>query len=59
MGVNILAHLYQEPSEQQKVKRKLILDPRGVVVPDVHGLAEAHFGCTDVDRGLARMYHTR
>lgn len=59
-GVNILAHLYQEPSEKfRRVKRKLIVNPRGVISPNVHELAEAEFTCVLVDRNVGRMYHTR
>uniref|UniRef100_A0A3Q3W917 Glycosyltransferase family 92 protein n=1 Tax=Mola mola TaxID=94237 RepID=A0A3Q3W917_MOLML len=60
-GVNILAHLYQEPiiESTRSWKRKLILNPRGVISPDVHGLAEAQISCFWVDRNVARMYHTR
>lgn len=59
-GVNILAHLYQEPSEKfRDIKRKMIVNPRGVFSPDVHGLAEAEFSCVSVDRNVGRMYHTR
>uniref|UniRef100_A0A3Q3WUX7 Glycosyltransferase family 92 protein n=1 Tax=Mola mola TaxID=94237 RepID=A0A3Q3WUX7_MOLML len=59
-GVNILAHLYQEPiiESTRSWKRKLILNPRGVISPDVHGLAEAQISCFWVDRNVARMYHT-
>lgn len=59
-GVNILAHLYQEPSEKfSSIKRKLIVNPRGVISPDVHALEKADFGCVSVDRNVGRMYHTR
>lgn len=59
-GVNILAHLYQEPSEKSSnIKRKLIVNPRGVISPDIHELAQAEFICVKVDRNLGRMYHTR
>lgn len=59
-GVNILAHLYQEPYEKfNTIKRKLIVNPRGVTSPDVHGLDNAEFDCVSVDRNVGRMYHTR
>lgn len=59
-GVNILAHLYHEPSEKfSSIKRKLIVNPRGVISPDVHALEKADFGCVSVDRNVGRMYHTR
>lgn len=59
-GVNILAHLYHEPSEKfRTIKRKMIVNPRGVISPDIHGLDQAEFGCVLVDRNVGRMYHTR
>lgn len=59
-GVNILAHLYQEPSEKFiHIKRKLIFNPRGVTSPDVHLLAQADITCSFVNRTVGRMYHTR
>lgn len=60
-GVNILAHLYQEPiiQETRHNNGKMILNPRGVISPDIHILAEAQFRCSWVDRNMARMYHIR
>ena len=60
-GVNILAHLYQEPIIEgtRHWKRKLILNPRGVISPDVHLIGEGKISCSWVDRNVARMYHTR
>ncbi|XP_039987320.1 uncharacterized protein si:zfos-464b6.2 isoform X2 [Xiphias gladius] len=60
-GVNILAHLYQEPivEETQFSNFKIIVNPRAVFTPTVHGLLESEKGCSWVDRDIARLYHTR
>ncbi|XP_059188170.1 uncharacterized protein LOC131970760 isoform X2 [Centropristis striata] len=60
-GVNILAHLYQEPiiTETHYTNFKLIVNPRVVFSPSVHGLLSSVQGCSWVDRSIARMYHTR
>uniref|UniRef100_A0A8C4EPR9 Glycosyltransferase family 92 protein n=1 Tax=Dicentrarchus labrax TaxID=13489 RepID=A0A8C4EPR9_DICLA len=60
-GVNILAHLYQEPiiKETHYSNFKIIVNPRAVFIPKVHGLLDSLHGCSWVDRNIARMYHTR
>uniref|UniRef100_A0A8C2ZQ49 Glycosyltransferase family 92 protein n=1 Tax=Cyclopterus lumpus TaxID=8103 RepID=A0A8C2ZQ49_CYCLU len=59
-GVNILAHLYQEPSAKRHYENiKTIVNPRAVFTATVHGLLSSLKGCTMVDRKMARMYHTR
>ncbi|XP_028430213.1 uncharacterized protein LOC114553210 [Perca flavescens] len=60
-GVNILAHLYHEPiiSETHYSNFKIIVNPRAVFSPTVHGLRSSKNGCSWVDRDIARMYHTR
>ncbi|XP_029028365.3 uncharacterized protein LOC114868716 [Betta splendens] len=60
-GVNILAHLYQEPiiKETYNWNFKVIVNPRAVFTPTVHGLLKSQKGCAWVDRTIARMYHTR
>uniref|UniRef100_A0A8C4ENU6 Glycosyltransferase family 92 protein n=1 Tax=Dicentrarchus labrax TaxID=13489 RepID=A0A8C4ENU6_DICLA len=60
-GVNILAHLYQEPiiKETHYSNFKIIVNPRAVFIPTVHGLLDSLHGCSWVDRNIARMYHTR
>ncbi|XP_026225108.1 uncharacterized protein LOC113168266 isoform X2 [Anabas testudineus] len=60
-GVNILAHLYSEPiiAETHYSNFKIIVNPRAVFTPSVHGLLKSQHGCSWVDRNIARMYHTR
>ncbi|KAA8579374.1 hypothetical protein FQN60_016804, partial [Etheostoma spectabile] len=59
-GVNILAHLYHEPiiPETHYSNFKIIVNPRAVFTPTVHGLLSSMKGCSWVDRNIARMYHT-
>ncbi|XP_040902000.1 uncharacterized protein si:zfos-464b6.2 [Toxotes jaculatrix] len=60
-GVDILAHLYQEPVIKEIFNHnfKIIVNPRVVYTPTVHGLLASEKGCAWVDRNMARMYHTR
>ncbi|XP_026229563.1 uncharacterized protein LOC113171423 isoform X2 [Anabas testudineus] len=60
-GVNILAHLYSEPiiAETHYCNFKIIVNPRAVFSPTVHGLLKSKNGRAWVDRNIARMYHTR
>ncbi|KAM4743293.1 glycosyltransferase family 92 protein F13G3.3-like isoform 2-T2 [Anableps anableps] len=62
-GVNILAHLHQEPIRKENLyeKFKIIVNPRLVSSVSVHGVLKSHNmdGCAWVDRNIARMYHTR
>ncbi|XP_056230864.1 uncharacterized protein si:zfos-464b6.2 isoform X2 [Seriola aureovittata] len=60
-GVNILDHLYCEPiiKATHYSNYKIIVNPRVVFTPTVHGLIESKHGCEWVDRNIARMYHTR
>ncbi|KAK5621896.1 hypothetical protein CRENBAI_009154 [Crenichthys baileyi] len=60
-GVNILAHLYQEPIPEELLymKFKIIVNPRAVSSVSVHGVLNSDHGCAWVDRNIARMYHTR
>ncbi|XP_038140774.1 uncharacterized protein LOC119783362 isoform X1 [Cyprinodon tularosa] len=60
-GVNILAHLHQEPitKEMQHFKFKVIINPRDVYWVSVHDVLKSDHGCSWVDRNMARMYHTR
>ncbi|KAL7400045.1 hypothetical protein ABVT39_005695 [Epinephelus coioides] len=60
-GVNILAHLYQEPiiTETHYTNFKIIVNPRAVFSTSVHGLLSSLIDCSWVDRNIARMYHTR
>ncbi|XP_054884967.1 uncharacterized protein LOC129359395 isoform X2 [Poeciliopsis prolifica] len=62
-GVDVLAHLHQEPVSKEHVyeKFKIIVNPRLVASVSVHGVLQSHGldGCAWVDRNIARMYHTR
>ncbi|XP_041851069.1 uncharacterized protein LOC121646233 [Melanotaenia boesemani] len=60
-GVNILAHLYQEPASPQSwfENYKFIVSPRAVFTPTVHRVLSPEGICTVVDRNIARLYHTR
>ncbi|XP_070762411.1 uncharacterized protein [Enoplosus armatus] len=60
-GVNILAHLYQEPiiTETHFSNFKIIVNPRIVFSTSVHGLLSSVKACSWIDRNIARMYHTR
>uniref|UniRef100_UPI003AAFC590 uncharacterized protein n=1 Tax=Centroberyx gerrardi TaxID=166262 RepID=UPI003AAFC590 len=59
-GVNILAHLYHEPLNQKEFSNfKIIINPRAVFAPTVHGLLNSQKGCVRVDSNVALMYHTR
>ncbi|KAM9734315.1 uncharacterized protein ACNS7B_016063 isoform 2-T2 [Menidia menidia] len=58
-GVNVLAHLHQEPVIPTRENFKIIVNPRNVFTVTVHGVLEPQGGCAWVDRELARMYHTR
>lgn len=60
-GVNILAHLHQEPiiKDTHYSNFKIIVNPQAVFRPTVHGLLESENGCSWVDRNIVRMYHTR
>ncbi|XP_053176261.1 uncharacterized protein LOC128359973 [Scomber japonicus] len=60
-GVNILAHLHQRPvtRENKYHNYKVIVNPRAVFQPTVHGLLDSEKGCAWIDRNIARMYHTR
>ncbi|XP_027855133.1 beta-1,4-galactosyltransferase galt-1-like isoform X1 [Xiphophorus couchianus] len=62
-GVDVLAHLHQEPVTKEHVyeKFKIIVNPRLVIAVSVHGVLKSHSlnGCVWVDRNIARMYHTR
>uniref|UniRef100_A0A8C9ZSE2 Glycosyltransferase family 92 protein n=1 Tax=Sander lucioperca TaxID=283035 RepID=A0A8C9ZSE2_SANLU len=53
-GVNILAHLYHEPiiSETHYSNFKIIVNPRAVFIPTVHGLRGSQKGCSWVDRNI-------
>uniref|UniRef100_A0A8C4ETC2 Glycosyltransferase family 92 protein n=1 Tax=Dicentrarchus labrax TaxID=13489 RepID=A0A8C4ETC2_DICLA len=53
-GVNILAHLYQEPiiKETHYSNFKIIVNPRAVFIPTVHGLLHSLNGCSWVDRNI-------
>ncbi|XP_041849972.1 uncharacterized protein LOC121645548 [Melanotaenia boesemani] len=58
-GVNILAHLYQEPASTQSQFNnfKIIISPRAVFTPT--GVLTPENICTWVDRNIARLYHKR
>ena len=60
-GVNILTRLYHEPVQSGYGNFKIIVNPRGVFSPTVHGLLDPPISeaCSWVDRNIARMYHTR
>ncbi|XP_056138875.1 uncharacterized protein LOC130115290 [Lampris incognitus] len=59
-GVNILAHLYHEPVNQWTHSNfKMIINPRAVFRPTVHGLLSSQKGHVWVSGDIARMYHTR
>ncbi|XP_029301588.1 uncharacterized protein LOC115017372 [Cottoperca gobio] len=60
-GVNILAHLFHVPiiTKTHYSNFKIIVNPRAVFAPSVHGLLSSKNGCSWVDRTIARMYHTR
>ncbi|KAK9521137.1 hypothetical protein VZT92_020968 [Zoarces viviparus] len=58
-GVNILAHLYQEPILNSYESTKYIVNPRAVFSATVHGPLSSLKGYSFVDRNIARMYHTR
>ncbi|MEQ2218490.1 hypothetical protein XENOCAPTIV_003918, partial [Xenoophorus captivus] len=59
-GVNILAHLHQEPIPEELLymKFKIIINPRAVSSVSVHGVLNSDHGCARVDRNIAWMYHT-
>ncbi|KAI3354152.1 hypothetical protein L3Q82_018481 [Scortum barcoo] len=58
-GVNILAHLYQEPIiSETRYNFKIIVNPRAMFSTSVHELLSPKFGCSWVERNIARMYHT-
>ncbi|CAL8332401.1 unnamed protein product [Boreogadus saida] len=57
-GVNILDHLYYKPPVMWN-NHKIIVDPRAVVKPTVHGLLSPEHIAVTVLPGVARMYHTR
>ncbi|XP_044209520.1 uncharacterized protein si:zfos-464b6.2 isoform X1 [Thunnus albacares] len=60
-GVNILEHLHHEPiiAQTQYYNFKIIVNPRAVYRPTVHGLLDSEKGCSWIDRNIARMQHTR
>ncbi|XP_041851072.1 uncharacterized protein LOC121646237 [Melanotaenia boesemani] len=60
-GVNILAHLHQEPvdSKIRFENYKIIVSPRAVFTPTVHGVLSSMKDCTLVDRNIARICHSR
>ncbi|XP_059930868.1 uncharacterized protein LOC132474287 [Gadus macrocephalus] len=59
-GVNILDHLYHEPPDTVTwSNHKIIVDPRAVVQPTVHGLLNPTHITVAVPPSVARMYHTR
>ncbi|KAM7412526.1 hypothetical protein PAMA_020075 [Pampus argenteus] len=60
-GVNILVHLHHEPITEENHNNgfKIIVNPRAVFRPTVHGLLESEKGCSWIDRDIVRMYHTR
>ncbi|KAM4627509.1 uncharacterized protein ACJ7VT_002446 [Polymixia lowei] len=59
-GVNILAHLYHEPLDQEPFRNfKIIVNPRTVFAATVHGLLNSQKDCLWVKSDVARMYHTR
>ncbi|XP_068172616.1 uncharacterized protein [Antennarius striatus] len=60
-GVNILAHLYQEPRKgfAHLSNFKVIVNPRTVFTTSVHGVLDSLHGCSWVHRTVGRMYHTR
>ena len=59
-GVNILDHLYHEPPDTVTwSNHKIIVDPRAVVRPTVHGLLNPTNINVAVPPSVARMYHTR
>ncbi|XP_029923701.1 uncharacterized protein LOC115370702 [Myripristis murdjan] len=59
-GVNILEHLYHEPDNFMRYSNhKIIVNPRVVFAPTVHGVLKSEKGCTWVHKSFARMYHTR
>ncbi|XP_053728197.1 uncharacterized protein LOC128763441 [Synchiropus splendidus] len=57
-GVNILAHLHQEPYVPNW-DCKVIVDPRSIHVISVHIVLDPYNACSWVDRNEARLYHTR
>ncbi|XP_028321211.1 uncharacterized protein LOC114474848 isoform X2 [Gouania willdenowi] len=60
-GVNILRHLRHEPiiAETHYSNFKIIINPRAVTTPTVHGVLNPAGLCTWIDRKIARLYHTR
>ncbi|KAF7662210.1 hypothetical protein LDENG_00242500 [Lucifuga dentata] len=58
-GVNILDHLFHEPTNNKWANFKTIVNPRAVITPTVHGVLHSQNGCASVNRNIARMYHTR
>ena len=58
-GVNILDHLYHEPMDSMWNNYKILVDPRIVVRPTVHGLLDPTHVHVMVPSSVARMYHTR
>uniref|UniRef100_A0A3B4FKY0 Glycosyltransferase family 92 protein n=1 Tax=Pundamilia nyererei TaxID=303518 RepID=A0A3B4FKY0_9CICH len=53
-GVNILAHLYQEPiiEETHYSNFKIIVNPRAVFATTVHGVLKSQHGCSWIDRNI-------
>ncbi|KAM7404235.1 hypothetical protein PAMP_011602 [Pampus punctatissimus] len=60
-GVNILKHLHKEPflDATHYTNFKIIVNPRAVYRPTVHGLLDSEKDCCWIDRNIARMYHIR
>ncbi|XP_037829787.1 uncharacterized protein LOC108244660 isoform X2 [Kryptolebias marmoratus] len=60
-GVNILAHLYKEPTTAKFkwTRFKTIVNPRAVFSLTVHGVLSSQRGCVWINGNIARMYHTR
>ncbi|XP_061575895.1 uncharacterized protein LOC133442030 isoform X2 [Cololabis saira] len=60
-GVNILDHLYHEPimRNTSDINFKIILNPRIVFTPTVHGVVAPKKICRMINRKVARLYHTR
>ncbi|KAI4884533.1 hypothetical protein NFI96_005073 [Prochilodus magdalenae] len=59
-GVNILPHVYRIPVNPHVFNNiKVIVNPRLVVRPTVHGILESKGGTIRVDSKIARLYHIK
>ncbi|XP_017556362.1 uncharacterized protein LOC108429227 [Pygocentrus nattereri] len=59
-GENMLPHVYRIPNDPNEFNNfKVIMNPRLVFKPSVHGLLDSIGGTVRVDPKIARMYHIK